>query len=242
MMDQVPAYVSLVFGVCVICALLFVYAALRGSGSETVRKKTGWMVAGLVLWLALQTVLSLKGVYHSTPDALPPRIFVFGVLPPLLGVLLLFLLPSGRRFIDSLPLQTLTWLHTVRIPVETVLFWLFTAQTVPQLMTFEGRNFDILAGLTAPLVAYFGFAKKRLGRSVLLGWNIVCLGLLFNIVLHAFFSAPSPLQKLAFDQPNMAILYFPFSLLPAFIVPAVLLSHLTAIRQLSKKDKTGLES
>ncbi|HVF96549.1 MAG TPA: hypothetical protein VM871_04480, partial [Flavisolibacter sp.] len=38
----------------------------------------------------------------------------------------------------------------------------------------------------------------------------------------------------AFDQPNIAVLYFPFIWLPSFIVPVVLLSHLVCIRQLLK--------
>jgi hypothetical protein len=63
-------------------------------------------------------------------------------------------------------------------------------------------------------------------------WNFICLGLLFNIVVHAVLSAPLPFQQLAFDQPNVAILYFPYVWLPAFIVPVVLLSHLVAIRKL----------
>ena len=64
--------------------------------------------------------------------------------------------------------------------------------------------------------------------------NFICLVLLLNIVINALFSAPSPLQKFAFDQPNIAILNFPFSWLPTFIVPIVLFGHLTSIRQLTK--------
>jgi len=52
--------------------------------------------------------------------------------------------------------------------------------------------------------------------------------------VNALFSAPSPIQKFAFDQPNIAILNFPFSWLPTFIVPIILFGHLTSIRQLIK--------
>ncbi len=45
-------------------------------------------------------------------------------------------------------------------------------------MTFEGRNWDTLSGLSAPLVYYAVFRWKKLGRTALLGWNIPCLGLL----------------------------------------------------------------
>lgn len=131
-------------------------------------------------------------------------------------------------------------LHTVRVAVELVLFGLFTQQAVPELMTFAGRNFDILAGLTAPLVFYLGFVKKTLNRKIILIWNFICLGLLLNIVIHAILATPTPLQQFAFDQPNVAVFYFPFVWLPAGVVPLVLLAHLAVIHQLfSEKTKTN---
>jgi len=107
-------------------------------------------------------------------------------------------------------------------------------------MTFEGRNFDILAGISAPIIAYFGLTKAKLNRQTILIWNFICLGLLINIIVNALFSAPSPIQKFAFNQPNIAILNFPYSWLPTFIVPIVLFGHLTSIRQLMKY-KTGIK-
>jgi len=44
-------------------------------------------------------------------------------------------------------------------------------------------------------------------------------------------------QLFAFDQPNIAILYFPFVWLPSFIVMTVLFSHLISIRRLVKNKK-----
>jgi hypothetical protein len=63
-------------------------------------------------------------------------------------------------------------------------------------------------------------------------WNVICLGLLFNIVINAILSAPFPIQRFAFDQPDVAVLYFPFTWLPCCVVPVVLLSHLAVLRQL----------
>jgi hypothetical protein len=104
-------------------------------------------------------------------------------------------------------------------------------------MTFEGRNLDILSGLSAPLIYYFAFVKKKINSKMVLLWNIVCLMLLINIVSHAVLSAPSPFQQLAFAQPNIAVLYFPFVWLPGCIVPLVLFSHLVALRRFLLPDK-----
>ncbi|WP_276497069.1 hypothetical protein [Pontibacter litorisediminis] len=145
----------------------------------------------------------------------------------------MFLTNRGRLFMSSLDPGVLTLLHVVRVPVEVCLLWLYFKGAVPELMTFEGRNFDILAGLSAPVVYYLGYMRSnRLPKVVLLGWNFICLGLLFNIVFHGVLSVPSPFQQFGFEQPNIALLYFPFVWLPGFIVPLVLFSHLATIRQL----------
>ncbi|MGR9839057.1 hypothetical protein ACUOH4_26735, partial [Escherichia coli] len=92
-------------------------------------------------------------------------------------------------------------------------YWLFLHKAIPDLMTFEGRNFDIVSGLTAPLVYYFAFIKKRVGRTTLILWNIICLLLVINVVVTSILSSPTSFQQLAFDQPNIGILYSPFVLL-----------------------------
>lgn len=133
---------------------------------------------------------------------------------------------------DQLNIKTLTLLHTIRIPVELVLFWLFMHKAIPELMTFEGRNFDILSGITAPIVYYFVFIKKKTNTKFLVFWNFICLGLVITIAINAVLSLPTPFQQFAFEQPNVALLQFPFTLLPSVLVPMVVFSHLASIRQL----------
>lgn len=224
MLSQLPPYVSLVFALTTLVTVWLFYQA-------TEQSKTTLLI--LLVWMALQAVLGLTGFYRNT-QGIPPRFPVL-IGPPLLLMAVLLLTRRGRGFIDNLRLDRLTLLHIVRIPVELVLFWLFVGGAVPQIMTFEGRNFDVLSGSTAPVLYYFGFVKQRLSRLVLLVWNLICLGLLVNIVLTAILAAPSPFQQLAFDTPNVAIQYVPFVWLPSVVVPIVLLAHASALRQLFVK-------
>lgn len=227
-MENLPAYISIVFGLTTILTIWLFYKASRNS-------KTTLII--LLSWIALQSFIGLSGFYTIT-DTVPPR-FLFLVIPPLLVIIALFSTSKGRQYINALDAKTLTLLHVVRIPVEIVLFFLCLYKTIPELMTFEGRNFDILSGLTAPVIYYFGFVKNRLNRSVILIWNFICMGLLINVVFHAVLSAPFPFQKFAFNQPNIAVLHFPFNCLPACVVPLVLFSHLVIIKQLLM-DKQSL--
>jgi hypothetical protein len=101
-------------------------------------------------------------------------------------------------------------------------------------MTFEGRNFDILSGITAPFVYWLAFRSGKINRPLLIIWNVFALLLLINIVVHAFLSFPTPFQQLAFEQPNRGVQYFPFIWLPTIVVPIVLFSHLASLWQLLK--------
>jgi hypothetical protein len=235
MIENLPTYISIIFGLTTVSTLLLFVWTIRNSNSELTRKKATFIFIGLTIWLVIQAVLTLNNIYNTDTNSFPPKIMLLGILPTILTICLLFSTTKGRKFIDSLPLKNLTYLNIVRIPVEIILFWLFLKKAIPELMTFEGRNFDILAGITAPFIAYFGFTKLKISRKAILIWNFICLGLLINIVLNALFSAPSPIQKFAFDQPNIAILYFSFSWLPTFIVPIILFGHFTSIRQLWKR-------
>lgn len=220
-MENLPSYIYLVFGLTVLAALFLFYKATNHS-------KTFLII--IASWMIAQTVVSLSGFYKIT-NSVPPRVGLL-LLPPLVMTIILFSTKKGRIFIDSLNIKTLTLFHIIRVPVELTLFWLFMHKFVPELMTFEGRNFDILSGISAPVIYYFSFVKKKISRSVILVWNFVCLGLLINIAVNAILSVPGAFQQFAFDQPNFGILMFPFVFLPSVLVPLVLFSHLTAIRRI----------
>jgi hypothetical protein len=109
-----------------------------------------------------------------------------------------------------LQLDTLTILHVIRVPVEVVLFWLFLYKAIPEEMTFEGRNWDIISGITASVIFFLGFNRGKLWPSTILVWNLICLGLLVNIVATAILSTPYPFQRLVSN--NRILRFFIFRL------------------------------
>ena len=227
MLDNLPVFIPLFF---VLTTAWTLFLFLKAVGTPPQYKTVFGVLIG---WLILQMCIALTGFYQNT-SSLPPR-FLLAVVPTLLLLILLFSTKNGKNFIENLDLQALTYLHIVRIPVELVLFWLFQQGQVPEIMTFEGQNFDIISGLTAPFIAYFGFTRKTLNSTIMIVWNVICLGLLVNIVVHAALSVATPFQQFGFEQPNRAVLYFPFIWLPSFIVPLVLFAHLVVLKKLVKK-------
>ncbi|HRH62970.1 MAG TPA: hypothetical protein PLI68_06565 [Bacteroidia bacterium] len=228
-MLKVPEYVSIVFSLTTFFSIYFFYRASQNS-------KTILLV--LLVWMFVQALLAYSGFYTNT-GSMPPRL-IFGLLPTLISIAVLFSIPSGKHFIKSLSPTHLLLIHTLRLPVELVLYWLSLYKAVPVIMTFEGANYDIFSGISALVLLLLTLRKQPVSSSLLVGWNLVCLGLLATIVGIAVLSAPFPFQQLAFDQPNVAVLYFPFVWLPTVVVPLVLLAHLAALYQLLSKTKNPL--
>ncbi|WP_298418245.1 hypothetical protein [uncultured Kordia sp.] len=219
-MAEISIFIILGF---VVTTLLTLWLFFKASNNKNI-------LYGCIVWISIVGVLGINGFYQKQ-GTFPPR-FALLLAPTILFILLLFTNKKSRDLMNNFSLKWLTIIHIVRIPVEITLYNVFLAGLIPDLMTFEGYNFDILSGITGPILYYLVFVKKIIGRKGLLLWNIVCLGLLITILTIAVLSAQTPLQQLAFDQPNIGVTYFPFVWLPAIIVPIVLFSHLVSVKQL----------
>lgn len=136
----------------------------------------------LALWFALQGMFSLAGFYAmaGAGAGAPPRL-ALAVAPPALAIVALLATRGGRAWLDGLRLDRLTLMHTIRVAVELILLGLYRHGAVPKLMTFEGANWDLFSGVSAPVVWWLAFRTRRMGRHALLAWNVVCLALVLKV-------------------------------------------------------------
>ena len=227
-MDNVPAFVSVVFMVTTFVTVGIFLFAVR---TTAIKSAFGRAVLFLVpFWLIFQYLLASVGFFQNT-TSMPPRLLFFAVGPAVVLIVSSFLV-ARVGFVSALPISLLTGLHVIRIPIELTLSWLSEARVIPEIMTFHGTNFDIVSGISAPLAFYFALKNTSASRYILIGWNIIALGLVLNVLITAMFCIPSPIQKLAFEQPNIAVLYAPYIWLPAIVVPIVIFAHLASLYQL----------
>ena len=71
-----------------------------------------------------------------------------------------------------------------RVPVAMFLRGMYQAGQVPVQMTYEGLNFDIFVGLTAPAMAWLVW-RGKVGSYAIWAWNALGLVLLAEAILIA---------------------------------------------------------
>lgn len=222
MVNSLPFYIPLVFALAVALTLYIFYKASNRS--------TPFLLIALTL-IGVQSLVSQTGFY-ATPGH-PLRFLL--LLPPPLAVAIGFsLTKKGKVFLATLDLPTLTLLHLISIPVELVLYWLSLHHAVPKAMTFEGMNFDILTGLSAPFIYYYGFVRKTLPVAWIVAWNWMGVALLVIVVSIAVRTAITANLTGQTHSP-LALLLFPWTLLPGFMVPTVFFTHYSTLVRLKAK-------
>jgi hypothetical protein len=209
-----------------------IFAGITATAWEESKKKSirNKILIGLFVWLVLVCTTSLSGFLQNF-ESMPPRLLVI-LAPMFIAIIVLTFNKNLKEILAQIPAKNLVRIQVFRVLVEILLWLLFLENLLPNQMTFEGRNFDVVAGATAPIVAYF-LASNRKGLIV---WNILGLGLLFNIVTIAILSVPGPLRYFMNEPANTIVTYFPFVLLPAFLVPLAYTLHFFSLRQLLTKQ------
>lgn len=183
-------------------------------------------IAGAFGWMAVTAAIAQSGVLREWDRNPPPfLILVVGVGAIAGGIALS---PLGRRLANYLPLWSLVAVQAFRLPLELAMHGMYERGIMPVQMTYTGRNFDILTGATAIVVAAL-VATGRGGRALVTIWNVLGLALLTNIVVIAVLSTPR-FHYFGEERLNVWITYPPFVWLPAVMVLTALAGHLVIFR------------
>ncbi len=234
-MDTIPAYVAWTFIAIVLAVLSFLAYGFNQALPGKKNLTTSITITVFIGWIFLVSVLTFSDFLNDY--SLPPRLLILICIPLVFSIFFL-ILPRGRAFLNEVPITTLHYMHIIRVPVEMVLWWLSVGMVIPEIMTFEGANLDIISGISAPFAAVFMVGSRSKSRIGAIIWNLVALGLLINIVVIAIGHTPYFYAGTEEVPANTGVFYFPYILLPTFIVPAVFFSHLVSLNQLLfKKDQ-----
>ena len=199
------------------------------SGDTSAAALRSSTVAGLLAcaWCAFTGILAARGVLRMWGPPTMALVFV----PMLLIAFGIALSPLGRQLVDTIPVAWLVGYQGFRVLVELLLHRAYVEGLMPVQMSWSGRNFDVVTGLSAIVLGAW-LARGRVPRAVVLLWNTMGLALLLNVVVIALLSAPTPFRVFTNEPANVWITRAPWVCLPAVMVLAALAGHLIVYRWL----------
>lgn len=207
-------------------------ASLPSDGVGWSPRRAAVALAAFFVWFAFLFGVSQASWMHEFDSFPPPGMRVVMLL--IVITIVIAFSPVGRRLAEGVPMIWLVGFQVFRLPTELLIHQAANDGLAPIEMTYEGSNFDILTAVLA-LALVLMMRKGAVSPKLLLGWNLLGLFLLLNVVITAIMAMPHPLQLLDTSPPNVWVTYFPFVLLPGVLVCSALLGHLLVFRALRLK-------
>lgn len=205
-------------------------ASRRLQETDAVRRRAlAVTLAVAAAWMTATWAAAESGVLRQWDTTPPPFALLVAGIVGLAGTMAFT--GYGRRLARGLPLWTLVAFQGFRLPLELAMHAMYERGVMPVQMSYSGRNFDIVTGSTALVVAWL-VATGRGSRRLVLAWNVLGLILLVNVVTIAILSTPR-FRYFGDDRLNVWVTYPPFVWLPAVMVLAALAGHLIVFRTLA---------
>jgi hypothetical protein len=198
-----------------------------GDGVTVRRRRAVRAGAGVFAWLLVIALVAASGVLRRFEATPPPfallalAVVVVGIAVPCSSL--------GTLLVRGLPLWALVGFQVFRFPLELLMHRAYVEGVMPVQMSYSGRNYDIVTGLTAGALALW-LARWRVPRWVVASWNILGFVLLVNIVTIAVVSTPL-FRWFGDERLNTFVTYPPFIWLPGVLVTAALSGHVLVWRR-----------
>jgi len=144
-----------------------------------------------------------------------------------LCLLLAFKVASWSRWISGLDLRSLVWLHVTRF-VGFYFLLLYRRGELPFAFAVPGGWGDNVVAALALLVCLWPMTDATRRRAITI-WNVVGFVDIVLVVLTA--------ARLGLEDPRQmrALTYLPLSLLPTFLVPLILSTHILVFLRLRRR-------
>lgn len=206
---------------------------LTRSGISPKEKTKKLYLGGIIslIWFVYLYLLSSTSFLYNFD--LPPRFPIAVFLPT---VMLFFLFIKRNKFmLTAIPPAWFIYFQSFRIVVELLIHATVLEGILPKQASFTGYNYEIVIGLSAPIVA-LAFHKKWLSHKIVLVWNYIglsTLGVIIFIVISSYYFpsiwgySSTPVAK--------EFVQLPYLLLPGFLAPVAIFVHILSIMQLRKK-------
>ena len=188
------------------------------------------ILAWHAVWFVLVVGFGAAGTFNYPAGLGTPRLGAAVTLPVAIIAIMAIRATALRAALLSIPLSTLIGVNAVRV-LGLFFVLLYTNGRLPAPFAPTAGWGDIFIGATALPVAWAASRRALAWRTLILVWNSLgLLDLIAAVGLGVASAEGSPL-RVFYGEPSTAIMAgLPWLLIPAFLVPNLILTHLAVFR------------
>jgi hypothetical protein len=209
------------------------------NSSQVKRNHKSILIIGLVTWLFYNTIMGYSGIL-ATYD-LPPRFPLFLIFPIFAFTGIFIYKSKNAPWLQNINPSELVYFQSFRILVETLFIFSISEGILHKNVTLEGYNYDMLIGLSAPVIGVLAFKFKKLSLKAVLYWNYLGLLVLASVIFvftsttyfPKIYGESEKIMPLALTQP-------PYIFIAGILMPAAVFIHFLSIiqiKQILKQNK-----
>jgi hypothetical protein len=185
-----------------------------------------WIVVLLSIWFIAAAAISASGLLTSLRAPAPQIIIVMLTLAVLAGA---SWIPGLRRWVDCTDVRAFVALHITRLFAGIYFLVVAERGVLPRAFAWPAGYGDIAVGLTAIVLIAFVPSNAAGAASYqwwYRAWNLFGLADILMVVGNA--------ARVGVSSPiSMApLLHLPLSVLPTFLVPLIIATHVILFRRL----------
>ena len=175
----------------------------------------GKIIIAVCIWFLIALIIGAYSLLATIPPPIP-QLILFSLVLALL--IIFWKSESFQNICFDLDIRVLLSIHLSRF-VGIYFLILHSKGELPYAFAVPGGFGDIAVAITALLVSIFSPTKGGLGFIIYFAWNILGLIDILYVVKTA--------ARLAIADPQsmIALTELPLSLLPTFLVPIIIFTH-----------------
>lgn len=210
---------------------IFIWYLLHKKLSKLRETKTSFLILfSLLAWVSLSHWLGSLDIFKVHSYVVP--FIAFGM--PYIFSQVLSRSQALSKAVDSLPNHLIILAQVFRL-LGVLFILLYLEGLMPAEFAIPSGVGDVIAGITAPVVAYLYYKRAAVAKAVALWWNYFGILDLTIAMIAGPLTAPTLVQVLALNNPNDLILSYPLVTIPTFAVPFSFILHIISLRLLKKK-------
>jgi hypothetical protein len=181
----------------------------------------------LAVWLAAAVGFGMTG--------LPSRLLVFPLPPVLIALLTLAILTVAvtsawfREWLTAVDVRALVLVHVTRFAAGLAFLVLYGRGELPYAFAVPGGIGDMVVAVLAVGVVLATDARATRRRGLIVAWNVIGLADILMVVATAVRIGSVDPEAMA------ALLRLPLVVLPTFLVPIIIATHLILFARLLRR-------